>query len=116
VSEADDLIARLGLAPHPEGGHYRETFRDAHSTAIYFLLRSGETSQRHRVDAAEIWHFYKGDALELIVGGTRVVLDADNPQVVVPAHVWQSARPLGTYTLVGCTVAPPFSFEGFQLG
>ena len=115
-SEADALIARLALVPHPEGGHYRETFRDAHSTAIYFLLRAGEASRRHRVDAAEIWHFYKGDALELIVGETRIVLNAGNPQVVVPAHVWQSARPLGAYALVGCTVSPPFSFDGFELG
>ena len=116
MSDPGALIAKLGLAPHPEGGHYRETFRDAHSTAIYFLLRAGEVSRRHRVDAVEIWHFYRGDALELIVGEARVVLDADNPQVVVPAHVWQSARPLGRYTLVGCTVAPPFEFSGFELG
>ncbi|HWA88485.1 MAG TPA: cupin domain-containing protein [Rhizomicrobium sp.] len=116
MSEADALIARLRLAPHPEGGHYRETFRDAHSTAILFLLRAGEASRRHRVDRSEIWHFYRGDALELIVGDAAHVLSADNPQIVVPAHVWQSARPLGAYTLVGCTVAPPFSFDGFELG
>lgn len=116
MSDADALIARLALAPHPEGGHYRETFRDEHSTAIYFLLRAGEASRRHRVDAAEIWHFYQGDPLELIIGDERHVLDADNPQLIVPAHAWQSARPLGRYTLVGCTVSPPFTFEGFELG
>lgn len=116
MTDPDTLVAKLNLAPHPEGGHYRETFRDAHSTAIYFLLRAGEESRRHRVDKAEIWHFYQGDALELTIGEARIVLDADNPQAVVPAHVWQSARPLGRYTLVGCTVAPPFAFEGFELG
>ncbi len=115
MSEADGLIARLGLAPHPEGGHYRETFRDAHSTAIYFLLKAGEVSRRHRVAAAEIWHYYRGAPLELTVGDDRLVLDAERPQIVVPAHVWQSARPLGAYTLVGCTVAPPFEFSGFEL-
>lgn len=115
MSEADRLIETLQLAPHPEGGHYRETFRDVHSTAIYFLLRAGEVSRKHRVDAVEIWHFYQGDPLELMVGEAVHVLSADNPQIVVPAHVWQSARPLGAYTLVGCTVAPPFRFEGFEL-
>jgi len=115
VTEAGRLIAELNLAPHPEGGHYRETFRDAHSTAIYFLLRAGERSRKHRIDAVEIWHFYRGDPLELIVGDAVHVLCADNPQIVVPADVWQSARPLGAYTLVGCTVAPPFEFSRFEM-
>jgi len=116
MSEADRLIETLGLKPHPEGGHYRETFRDAHSTAIYFLLRQGEESRRHRIDAAEIWHFHAGGPLELRVGDETFVLDAQRPQIVVPANVWQSARPLGAYTLVGCTVAPPFEFSRFELG
>lgn len=116
MSEADRLIEALGLAPHPEGGHYRETFRDAHSTAIYFLLRRGEVSRRHRIDAAEIWHFYAGDPLELRLGDKTLVLDARHPQIVVPANIWQSARPLGAYALVGCTVAPPFEFSRFELG
>lgn len=116
MSDADRLIAELRLAPHPEGGRYRETFRDAHSTAIYFLLRAGEVSRLHRIHAVEIWHFYQGDPLELMIGGERHVLSADNPQIVVPPNVWQSARPLGAYTLVGCTVSPPFEFETFELG
>ena len=115
MSEAEQLIAELNLAPHPEGGHYRETFRDAHSTAIYFLLRAGEISRLHRIDAAEIWHFYQGDPLELTIADRNFVLSADEPQIVVPANVWQSARPLGAYTLVGCTVAPPFEFSRFEL-
>jgi predicted cupin superfamily sugar epimerase len=115
VSDADRLIAALRLAPHPEGGHYRETFRDAHSTAIYFLLRAGEVSRPHRIHAAEIWHFYQGDSLELMIGDTCHVLNAGNPQIVVPPNVWQSARPLGAYTLVGCTVSPPFEFEKFEM-
>jgi uncharacterized protein len=116
VSGADRLIAELKLAPHPEGGHYRETFRDAHSTAIYFLLRAGEVSRLHRIHAAEIWHFYQGNPLELVIADRTFVLSADNPQIVVPPNVWQSARPLGAYTLVGCTVSPPFDFEKFELG
>jgi predicted cupin superfamily sugar epimerase len=115
MSEAERLIAELKLAPHPEGGHYRETFRDAHSTAIYFLLRAGEVSRPHRVDAAEIWHFYRGDPLELTIADRNFVLSMDNPQIVVPANVWQSARALGAYTLVGCTVAPPFEFSRFEM-
>ena len=123
--EADQLIRRLGLVPHPEGGHFRETFRDtnsgrAHSTAIYFLLKKGETSRWHRIDAAEIWHFYRGAALELSLGKTRHVLGAgfekgETPQIMVPRGVWQMARSLGEYTLVGCTVAPGFEFSGFEL-
>lgn len=131
---ADDIIARLGLLPHPEGGHFRETFRDprvdgsgrAASTAIYFLLKAGEASRWHRVDAAEVWHFYAGDPLELTVQGPadrartvhRLGRDIDagqRPQLVVPAGAWQSARPLGVWTLVGCTVAPGFEFAGFEL-
>ena len=132
MSESERLIALLGLAPHPEGGHYRETFRDApgaggraHSTAIYFLLRAGEVSRPHRVDAAEVWHFYRGAPLELTVAQegrapARHVLGADiergeRPQIVVPGGAWQEARSLGDYTLVGCTVAPGFEFTIFEL-
>ena len=129
---ADRLIALLELAPHPEGGHYRQMFCDAsgtsgraHSTAIYYLLRAGEVSAPHRIDAAEIWHFYRGAPLELMIAENgkapaRQVLGADvengeRPQIVVPPHAWQGARTLGDYTLVGCTVAPGFRFETFEL-
>lgn len=125
MSEASDLIARLGLRPHPEGGHFRETFRDsgkgrAHSTAIYFLLARGEVSRWHRVDAAEVWHFYRGAPLELKIGRAVHILGAEvergeAPQIVVPAGQWQAARSLGDYTLVGCTVAPGFEFSGFEM-
>jgi len=125
TSEADRLIALLDLAPHPEGGHFRETFRDAgggrsYSTAIYFLLRSGEVSRWHRVDAAEVWHFYRGAPLELRIGKESYVLgpdidEAQVPQLVVPPNVWQAAKSLGDYTLVGCTVAPGFEFSKFEL-
>lgn len=129
----DAIIAALGMHPHPEGGHYVETFRDApgggrgHSTAIYFLLQRGEKSTWHRVrDAAEVWHFHAGAPLKLELagpdGGTRKthVLGADlaageRPQAAVPADWWQSAESLGEWTLVGCTVAPGFDFEAFQL-
>ena len=127
----DDIIKRLDLQPHPEGGHFRETFRDsagngrAASTAIFYLLKAGEVSHWHRVDAAEVWHWYAGAALELSQageGGEKTVqvlgndLEAgERPQIVVPAHAWQSARSLGDWTLVGCTVAPGFEFEGFEM-
>ena len=124
--EADLLIAALGLAPHPEGGHYRESFRDwvpnarAHSTAIYFLLKAGEVSRWHRVDAAEVWHYYRGAPLKLTIGSAEVTLGpaiekGEAPQAVVPAGAWQTAASLGDYTLVGCTVAPGFEFGGFEL-
>ena len=129
AAEADRLIALLELTPHPEGGYFRETFRDAsssgpesrsHSTAIYFLLKAGEASRWHRVDAAEVWHFYRGAPLELRIGRQSYVLgpnvdEAQAPQIIVPAHAWQSARSLGDYTLVGCTVAPGFDFAHFEL-
>lgn len=130
--DARDIIARLQLAPHPEGGHYRETFRDqvtaggrAASTAILYLLQHGEISRWHRVDAAEIWHWHAGAPLELSLSHDgkiveRLVLGNDlrlgqAPQRVVPANCWQMARPLGNYTLVGCTVAPGFEFSGFEM-
>jgi predicted cupin superfamily sugar epimerase len=126
MSEADRLIDMLELKPHPEGGYFRETFRDAsgegraHSTAIYFLLRGGEVSRWHRVDAAEVWHFYRGAPLEITIGKDRYVLgnDIDKaqvPQLVVPPGQWQMARALGDFTLVGCTVAPGFEFEHFEM-
>jgi predicted cupin superfamily sugar epimerase len=129
--EADRIIATLDLKPHPEGGHYREMFRDAdgtngraHSTAIYFLLKAGEVSRWHRVDAVEIWHWHKGAPLELSVAEngrtTRHILGADivkgeRPQGIVPKGAWQMAKSLGSYTLVGCTVAPGFEFSGFEM-
>ena len=122
---AGELIKALELTPHPEGGHFRETFRDAASTAIYYLLKAGERSHWHRVDKAEVWHFYAGEPLELALShdgksATRMTLGPNiaagqHPQIVVPANAWQSARPLGRFTLVGCTVAPAFTFEGFEM-
>ena len=124
-SEADRLIDILDLRPHPEGGHFRETFREggagrARSTAIYFLLRAGEASRWHRVDAAEVWHFYRGAPLELKIGKDIHILGADIdeaqvPQLVVQAGMWQAARSLGDYTLAGCTVAPGFEFSKFEM-
>ena len=128
-----DLIrATLSMQRHPEGGWYAETFRDGaggargHSTAIYYLLEEGERSHWHRVhDAAEAWHHYAGAPLELGMSAdgtsiTRHVLgsnlaEGERPQAVVPAGHWQSARSLGAWTLVGCTVAPGFVFEKFEM-
>ncbi len=125
MREPDDVIAALGLEPHPEGGWFRETWREPATTAIFYLLRAGERSHWHRVDAAETWHFYAGGPLELSLsaGGAgleRFVLGSDlaageRPQRVVPAGTWQSARSLGRWTLVGCTVSPAFEFAGFEL-
>lgn len=132
MSEAERIIELLGLKPHPEGGWYRETFRDAPgsggraaSTAIYFLLKAGERSHWHRVDAAEVWHWHAGAPLELEVApphGRKSVwrLGADleageRPQAVAPAGWWQAARSLGDWTLGGCTVAPGFEFSGFEV-
>jgi predicted cupin superfamily sugar epimerase len=126
-SEADRLIALLALGPHPEGGHYRQTFRDlsgggeqGHSTLIYFLLKAGEVSRWHKIDAAEVWHYYRGAPLELKIGKRVQVLGpaietGEAPQAVVPPGEWQTARSLGDYTLVGCTVAPGFAFETFLM-
>lgn len=130
---ADDVIAALGLMPHPEGGYYRETYRHkpddggrGAKTAIYYLLRAGEVSRWHRVcDADEIWHFYAGAALKLEVSpeGEAVathllgpdIAAGQRPQILVRQGQWQRARSLGDWTLVGCTVAPAFEFASFEM-
>lgn len=130
---ADDIIAHLDLAPHPEGGWFRETLRvtgenDGRSpgTAIYFLLRAGESSHWHRVDATETWHFYAGAPLVLSISASNEGPAVDHqlgpdlragqsPQITVPPHHWQAARTTGDFTLVGCTVSPGFDFAGFTL-
>lgn len=131
-TSAAEIIELLGLERHPEGGWYRQTFADPaaaggrpHSTAIYYLLEGHEVSAWHRVDAVELWHWYGGAPLELRLSadGERVephVLGSNlgggqRPQVVVPTGCWQSARSLGDWTLVGCTVAPGFQFSGFEM-
>jgi len=121
-----EVIALLDLERHPEGGWYRQTFADthpggrAHSTLIYYLLEAGDRSAWHRVDSAEVWHWYAGAPLELKVDRAIVMLGNDlaagqRPQGVVPRGAWQSARSLGDWTLVGCTVAPGFEFAHFEL-
>ncbi|MDN3566482.1 cupin domain-containing protein [Paeniroseomonas aquatica] len=126
------VIAALGLRPHPEGGHYREVWRDAPAgggrgagTAILYLLAAGERSHWHRVDAAEAWHWHAGSALALGLwaegrGGEERRLGPDlgageAPFALVPAGCWQAARPLGAWVLVGCTVSPAFDFAGFEM-
>ncbi len=129
---ADDVIAMLGLSAHPEGGYFREMFRDEHtldkgrsvSTAIYFLLTQEKASHWHKVDAAEVWHWYGGAPLQLeIFDGKELqsirvsgnLMEGDRPQAVVPAKHWQAAATLGEWTLVGCTVSPGFEFSGFEM-
>jgi len=130
---ADEVIAALGLAQHPEGGWYRETYRHAAAargrgagTAIYYLLKAGERSAWHRVtDADEIWHWYAGAPLELRIAPDGqaaetkrlgpAVTEGERPQQLVPANAWQAAQSLGAWTLVGCTVTPAFEFAGFEM-
>jgi predicted cupin superfamily sugar epimerase len=134
-----EIIALLGMQPHPEGGWFVETYRDPEmvadaenphgrsaSTAIYFLLTEGQVSHWHRVDAVEIWHWHGGSPLALSIAARdadtpeQITLGIDlaagqRPQGVVPRHAWQSAVSLGAWTLVGCTVAPGFDYAGFEL-
>jgi predicted cupin superfamily sugar epimerase len=129
---AAEIIARLELKPHPEGGYYRETFRDSRvdadgrsaSTAIYFLLARHERSHWHRIDAVEVWHYYAGSVLTLEIAddrGARLVrlgpdlAAGEQPQAIVPPHAWQAASTTGDWTLVGCTVAPGFDLATFEL-
>jgi predicted cupin superfamily sugar epimerase len=131
IKTAQDIIEALSLQPHPEGGYFRETFRDAlavhgraHSTAIYYLLAKGQRSHWHRVDATEIFHWYGGASLALSIKTPeklsvhRLGIDlaaGEAPQAIVPAGLWQSAESLGEWTLVGCTVAPGFEFSTFEV-
>jgi predicted cupin superfamily sugar epimerase len=126
---AEAIIAKLGLQPHPEGGWDRETWRGpelagrASGTAILFLLKAGERSHWHRVDADEIWLWHAGAPLVLSMGVDTAlevrlgpdVLGGEVVQAVVPAGWWQAARRLGDWVLVSCTVSPGFRFEGFEL-
>ena len=128
---ADDIIVQLNLAPHPEGGFYRQTWAAENEgrptgTCIYFLLKDGEASHWHKVDATEIWHYYAGAPLILSISGTDEGPAVDHilgpdlaagqaPQGIVPTGAWQAARTTGDWTLVGCTVSPGFQFEGFTL-
>lgn len=132
MTEADRLIERLALQPHPEGGWYRQTWQGpevagrASGTAIYFLLKAGEVSHWHRVDAAEIWLWHAGAPLVLRLADTTAgpaqalrlgpqVLAGEVPQALVPAGHWQAAHSEGAFTLVSCTVSPGFRFDGFEL-
>jgi uncharacterized protein len=126
------IVERLGLQPHPEGGWYREIFRSPATvqtprgersaiTTIYYLLEAGQLSRWHVVQADEIWHLYGGAPLELFSYRPetrrldRTVLDPQAPVSVIEANVWQAARSLGEYTLVGCSVGPGFDFSDFEL-
>jgi uncharacterized protein len=132
TDESGRIIAALGLQPHPEGGYYAETWREnprgggrGSGTAIYYLLRAGEISAWHRVDATEIWHWYAGSPLKLRLSDDGVklreillgpdVVAGQRPQGIVPPHGWQSAESTGGWTLVGCTVSPAFDFAGFEM-
>ena len=127
---ADQIIARLNLARHPEGGHYRQTWAASNAgrptgTCIYFLLKAGEASHWHKVDATEIWLYHAGAPLVLSMSDTDTGpatdhlltrdLNAGAPQIIVPENHWQAARTTGDFTLVSCTVSPGFSFDGFTL-
>lgn len=128
---ADQIITQLDLQPHPEGGYYRQTWIAENSgrptgTCIYFLLKQGQSSRWHHVDAVEIWHYYAGAPLILSMAATDAgpaqdlllgpdLASGQAPQLIVPEGHWQAARTTGEWTLVGCTVSPGFSFDGFTL-
>ena len=137
TARAEQLRATLRLEPHPEGGHFREIYRSPDRvqpadgrptrsavTTIFFLLQAGEQSRWHRVSSDEVWHYYEGEGLELLVAPptmdrvARLVLgpvgETQRPVYTVPAHWWQAARPLGSHALVGCTVGPGFDFADFS--
>jgi predicted cupin superfamily sugar epimerase len=128
----DEIIATLRMVPHPEGGHFVETWRHSPDddgrgagTAIYYLLQAGERAHWHRVDAAEIWHWYAGAPLTLSLSRDGLAVDemvlgidlmaGARPQILVPAGMWQSAATTDAWTLVGCTVSPAFEFTGFEM-
>ncbi len=126
----DILIQKFGMQPHPEGGHYAETFRDQSDergtvSCIYFLLKAGEVSAWHRIDATEIWHFVDGAPLTLTLyteGGKpeertlgNSIAQGEEPHIIIAPHEWQSARSNGAWTLISCIVAPAFNFEGFEM-
>lgn len=132
AGSADEIISALNLQPHPEGGYYAEIYRDEPedggrgvATSIYFLLRRDEVSAWHTVDAVELYHHYAGAPLVLSVSEDgkdvrKIYLGADiaadeRPFAMVPAGAWQSARSMGAWTLIGCTVAPAFEFDGFEM-
>jgi predicted cupin superfamily sugar epimerase len=122
VDDAQALIARHGLARHPEGGWYRETWRApaaegerSAGTAILFLLERGQSSHWHKVDAAELWFWHAGSPIDLRIGGDTVTLDATSPQALVPAGEWQAAKAEAGWVLVSCVVVPGFDFAGFTL-
>ena len=136
-SRVDELIERLGLEPHPEGGYFSEVFRSSYQvdpdddrdkrtalTTIYFLLVTGEPSRWHRVRSDEVWHYYEGGSLELYWideerGLQQHLLgqigEGQSPCEAIPAGMWQAARTRGEYTLVGCTVGPGFEYEDFEM-
>lgn len=128
IERARQLITTLGLQPHPEGGWYRQIFKSESRvtrrsdgadrsalTTIYFLLVEGTYSAWHRVSSDEVWHFYEGDPLELLTRDRTITLDANHRVHVIHSNEWQAARPLGAYTLVGCTVGPGFEFDDFEM-
>ena len=131
MTTADDLIAKLGLLPHPEGGYFRQTWVAENDgrptgTCIYFLLRAGQASHWHRVDAVEIWLYHAGAPIALRMAPDEAgpaqtttlgpdVMAGQQPQIIVPKDHWQAAATTGEWTLVSCTVSPGFQFEGFVL-
>jgi len=121
-----EIIEALKMQPHPEGGFFKETFRDEASTAIYYLLEAGDRSHWHRVHgSAETWHHYAGGPLALTLSSNghdaethrlgKNITTNEKPQLVVPAGWWQTAESLGRWSLMGCTVAPGFEFDNFEM-
>ena len=125
MNNSDEIIQKLEMIPHPEGGYFKESYRDKNVSLIYYLLKKNEKSHWHRLTKNEILHFYDGDPLKLLISKDgknieEIILNnkINNDQIfhyIVKARTWFSMESQGEYSLIGCTVAPPFDYDDFEL-
>ena len=125
MNNGDEIIKKLQMIPHPEGGHFKELYRDSNVSLIYYLLKKDEKSHWHRLKNNEILHFYNGDPLKLLISKDgknieEIILNnkINNDQIfhyIVKAGTWFSMESQGEYSLIGCTVVPPFDYDDFEL-
>ena len=125
MNNSDEIIQKLEMIPHPEGGYFKESYRDKNVSLIYYLLKKNEKSHWHRLTKNEILHFYNGDPLKLLISKDgknieEIILNnkINNDQIfhyIVKAGTWFSMESQGEYSLIGCAVAPPFDYDDFEL-
>ena len=123
MNNSDKIIKKLQMIPHPEGGHFKESYRDNNISLIYYLLKKNEKSHWHRLKKNEVLHFYDGDPLIVYsskngVTIEKTILDNNKNELshfVIKSGTWFSMKPKGEYSLIGCTVAPPFEYDDFEL-